>query len=65
MAGFNIEQDISGASAFESAMTSEASVNAQSVLTISKGLFGLADDIGRTQLAVAKAAAPTQSQYAA
>lgn len=62
MAGFNIEQDISGASAFESAMTSEASVNAQSVLTISKGLFGLADDIGRTQLAVAKAAAPTQSQ---
>lgn len=62
MAGFNIEQDISGASAFQQATTSSEAISVGTAGNIAIGLFGLADTIGDQQRAAAKAAAPTQSE---
>ena len=59
---FTLEQNVTGAAAFEEATVSSADINSASITGLASGLFGVAEEYGRTQLATARANAPTAGE---
>ena len=59
---FTLEQNVTGAAAFEEATVSSADINSASITGLAGGLFGVAEEYGRTQLATARANAPTAGE---
>lgn len=59
---FTLEQNVTGAAAFEEATVSSADINSASITGFASGLFGVAEEYGRTQLATARANAPTAGE---
>lgn len=59
---FTLEQNVTGAAAFEEATVSSADINSASITGLASGLFGVAEQYGRNQMAAARANAPTAGE---
>ena len=59
---FTLEQNVTGAAAFEEATVSSADINSASIAGLTSGLFGIAEQYGRNQQAAARANAPTAGE---